>query len=174
MFSSSTFRRASIVTFCRTAMDTLFRSTSDPQKLYQPSACGPPTHRARIGAMTGLFVISSLFVVLAAPSAVADPSGPGRIGPDEADLQFYFDCSEVASLRLLSFDEADVCSRVFMRIKLSFVPGVGLNDYDSLPPREKSAVNIVGYKLYLDWLSKNPVEVEFLKNAPLSPAFAAH
>jgi hypothetical protein len=56
----------------------------------------------------------------------------------------------VATVRPLSFDEASSCSLVLTSIKLSFVYGVGPDDFDQLPPREKAAVNLVGDKRYME------------------------
>jgi hypothetical protein len=107
-------------------------------------------------------------------SAAAEPIQPSTAGPDDVDLRKYRDCSEVAMKRLLSLDEATACARVFMKIKLSFVPGVGLQAYDRLPPKEKAAVNSSGYMRYMEWRAENAARIEALENElPSTSAFAA-
>jgi hypothetical protein len=107
-------------------------------------------------------------------SAVAEPVQPSTAGPDDADLRQYSDCSEAAMKRVLRLDEASACARVFMKIKLSFVRGVGLQAYDRLPPQEKAAVNLAGYRRYLEWRAENAARLEALENElPSTSAFAA-
>ena len=62
-------------------------------------------------------------------------------------------------MQLLSFDKAKSCTRAYMRIKLSFVPGVGFDDFDALSAQEKAAVNSFGYKRYLEWRLRNAAQV---------------
>jgi hypothetical protein len=76
-------------------------------------------------------------------------------------------------LRLLSFDEAATCAGAYMRIKLSFLPGVGLDDFEGLPPQAKAAVNLDAYRRYLEWRLEKPAEVDDLTNAPLSSSTLA-
>lgn len=175
MDCSSTSHRAPIPVPCCAAIEPLHGSAGViPKRRRSYDGC-PQTHPAGFRGAAGLVLVSVLLVAMAAASASADPSRPGDVRPDEADLRYYFDCSKVAATRLLSFEEATGCARTFMRIKLSFVPGVGLDDFDRLPPREKAAVNLVGYRRYMDWVSENAAEVEALRNAPLSSsAFAAN
>jgi hypothetical protein len=173
MICSSTSLGASIPEFCCTAIEARPGSAAEILSVRQSSDGQVQTNPVAIGAATGLFIIAVLLAVMTAASASADPSRPRNVGPDEADLRHYFDCSKVATMRLLSLDEATGCARVFMRIKLSFVPGVGLNDFDRLPLQEKAAVNLVGYRRYVEWLSENSGEVEDLRNAPLSSSTLA-
>jgi predicted ATP-dependent protease len=67
-----------------------------------------------------------------------------------------------AEAGLLGFDEAAFCSTVFMKIKLSFVPDIDLDTFNSLEPAEKSAINRLGYRLYLDWKEANADEFDAL------------
>ena len=173
MVCCSTSPRAPIPLSCRAAIELLPGSAGDiPKRRRSYDGC-PQTHPAGFRGAAGLVIVSELLVALAATSASADPSRSGDVRPDEADLRYYFDCSKVAATRLLSFEEATGCARTFMRIKLSFVPGVGLDDFDRLPPREKAAVNLVGYRRYMDWVSENSAEVEALRNALLSSSTLA-
>ncbi len=169
MIPSATCRRAPVADSFRAASETPAGPASDRLKRCQ--AEGYPQPRSKgFGALMGLVVITLLLVLLVAANSSADPSRPERVGPDEVDLRRHFDCSKLASTRLLSLDEATACSRAFMRIKLAFVPGVGLDDYDRLPPREKAAVNLVGYRRYLEWRSESSAEFEALMHAPPSSA----
>lgn len=100
---------------------------------------------------------SALALVLLA--LVPLPANPeprhGDAEPDAVDLRTYLKCSAAAEGRLLGFDEAALCSTVFMRIKLSFVPDIDLDKFNRLPPKEKSAVDRLGYGRYLDWKQRN-------------------
>ncbi len=94
-------------------------------------------------------------------SANAEPF-PGGSGPDPTDLRTYLECSEASNVRLLGFDEAAFCSTVFLRIKLSFVPDIDLDTFNSLSPTEKSVVDRHSYRLYLDWKEQHADEIDAL------------
>jgi hypothetical protein len=122
-----------------------------------------PPRPARTGLAWGLMGLAAPWVMLAAATAAADPISQQAIGPDDADLRVYLECSRIADERLLAFDEAGICSRVFLRIKLSFVPGMTLDAFDQLSPEKKSAVNTLGYLRYLDWKAANATKIKDLK-----------
>ena len=124
--------------------------------------------------LTGPVVVALLGIALASPSAGADHAGAGPTRPDAADLRHHLDCASRARTRLLDLDEASACARAFMRIKLAFVPGIGLDDYDRLPPREKAAVNLAGYRRYVEWRAGNAAGLDALAKAPPSSAYAGH
>lgn len=110
---------------------------------------------------TSICAFSTLLV--SAAFTFAEPFRQEPEGPTESDLQFYFACSEVATQRVLSFEEATVCGKVFQRIKLSFMPGVDLTDFQELAPAERATVNRVAYSRYLDWSTQHAKEVEELR-----------
>lgn len=175
MISSSRSRRAPIPVSLSTARQTRPRSASDLPERGQPTAGHPQAGPAGPGTVAGLVVIAFLLAMLAAPSQAADPAPPGPVGPDDADLRYVFDCSELARMRSLSFDEAAGCTRAFLRIKLSFVPGIDLGAYDRLPPSERAAVNLLGYRRYVEWRREHAAEVEAPRSAPPSSSrFAAN
>ena len=117
--------------------------------------------------MAGLIVICFLVAILTGGSATAEDSpSENAAGPDKADLVHFLECSETARMHVLSLEEAANCLRTYMRIKLSFVPGVNLDDFESLSPSERAAVNLVGYRRYMEWRSRNAAAVEALATVP--------
>jgi hypothetical protein len=106
--------------------------------------------------------IASALVLLALVPLPASPEPRSGEEPDTADLWTYLECSVAAEVRLLGFDEVILCSTVFMRIKLSFVPDIDLDTFNGLLPMEKSAVDRLGYGRYLDWKHRNAAEIDAL------------
>lgn len=103
-------------------------------------------------------------VLLTGSLAWAEPQARGAVGPADDDLTFYLACSEIATRRPLSFDEAAVCGQVFQRIKLSFVPGVRPADFEQLSPADRAAVNLDGYRRFLDWSAQHAGEIDALRD----------
>ncbi len=87
------------------------------------------------------------------------------LGPDPADLGLHLQCSEAAERRVLSFDEAAACSQAFLRIKLSFVPDVGIDRFQALPTEERAAINLVAYQRYRAWYHQNPAAIAAIRDA---------
>lgn len=175
MFAFSIHRGVSSSVSSRAAaVATMLGSVSElPKRRRSPAFC-PETDLAENGALTAPIVVSFfLLAMLAAASASAEDSRLGHTGPDEADLRYFLECSELAKMHLLSFDEAESCTRAYMKIKLSFVPGVGLDNFDGLSPQEKAAINVVGYRRYMEWRLQNAARVDALTTAPLSAAVFA-
>jgi hypothetical protein len=132
----------------------------------QHPACGAGKGKTWRRRMTALKAGGGLCLLLLSPQvATAETLRPSPGGPDEADLRLYLECSRIAGVQLLGFDDAVFCSRVFMRIKLSFVPGMTLESFDKLTPQEKTAVNTVGYLRYRDWVKANAAWLETLTDA---------
>lgn len=174
MFAFSIHRGVSSSASSRAAaVETLPGSVSElPKRRRSPAFC-PETDLAENGALTAPIVVSFLLAMLAAASASAEDSRLGHTGPDEADLRCFLECSELAKMRVLSFDEAESCTRAYMKIKLSFVPGVGLDDFDGLSPQEKAAINVLGYRRYMEWRLQNAARVDALTTTPLSSSVFA-
>lgn len=103
-------------------------------------------------------------------AAAAEPVSQRQFGLEHADLRVYLDCARSSNERLLGFGEAEICSRVFLRIKLSFVLGMTAEAFDHLPLRTKAEVNTLGYLRYRSWLEENSALVERLTAEPLSVA----
>ena len=118
--------------------------------------------------MMAPIVVTVLIAMLAPAPALAEDLRPGKTGPDDSDLRYYFECSELARIRPLSVGEAASCSRAYMKIKLFFVPGVGLDDFDGLSPQEKAAVNVFGYRRYMAWRMQEAAQVDALTATPPS------
>jgi hypothetical protein len=60
-----------------------------------------------------------------------------------------------------------------MRIKLSFLPGVGFDGFVGLSPEEKAVVNTVGYQRFMEWRLLNTAQVDALTTSPLSSSVFA-
>jgi hypothetical protein len=103
-------------------------------------------------------------VVLLGLAPLPSSSEPleGSLGPDATDVRTYLECSVASEVGLLGFDEAALCSTVFMKIKLSFLPDVDLDTFNTLEPTEKSAFDRLGYRLYLDWKDEHADEIDAL------------
>lgn len=124
-------------------------------------------HNFRIGAVVAA-------VVLTAVQAQADPETLSDLRPAETDLREYLRCSAEAAQRLLGHDEAKACATAYMKVKLSFLPDVSLDEFNRLAPRQKAALNLVAYERYMQWSSRNAAELMALGGAPLSaPTLAA-
>lgn len=80
----------------------------------------------------------------------------------------YFVCSETASIRLMSEDEAAPCILLYTEVKLTFVPDVDLITFLEMPPMERHEVNMVGYAGYVEWRDANPELVDELTDAARS------
>ena len=91
----------------------------------------------------------SAFAVIVAAFALSGAAFAHE--PDAKDLALYATCSSAAESQLLGTHEAALCARVFMRIKLSFLPDVGPEDLANLTSEERARVNRAGYAAYLDW-----------------------
>jgi hypothetical protein len=116
----------------------------------------------------------SAHVTLAAMPGAARAQGTDHLGPAASDLRAHVACSVEAERRVLAPDEAAACSTAYMKVKLSFVPGIGLDEFERLPPREKAAVNLLAYDRYLDWSSRRPAEIAALRaDALRASAFLA-
>ncbi|KAA9010521.1 hypothetical protein [Histidinibacterium aquaticum] len=90
-----------------------------------------------------------LVPVLAACPALADAcAAPPGLGPP---LSTYYACEAAAQTGPLGAETADRCSRVFIAVKLAFVPGVGPADWVGLSGAERAAVNAAGYRAFKDW-----------------------
>ncbi len=71
--------------------------------------------------------------------------------PDQALLAAYETCSGAAEVRLLSISEASLCANTYLRLKLSFLPDVNLEEFRSLPALERWEIQQQGYRALLDW-----------------------
>jgi hypothetical protein len=152
----------------RSAKVKAFSALGQIMDILRNSVATPGTSEAsprlvQRGFAKHLFSLAASLVVLATTTAAADPVSHNAIGPDEADLRVYLECSRSADTSLLAFDEAGICSRVFLRIKLSFVPGMTLDAFDQLSLEEKTAVNTLGYLRYLDWKAANATRLKDLQ-----------
>jgi hypothetical protein len=112
--------------------------------------------------------LKSLLIVMAIATASSIPAqaqdiAPDRERPEISGLQVHFQCSAMATVRMLSFDEAITCGHAFLTVKLSFLPGLGLADYARLPVAERASANRLGYERYLAWSDANPDRVRALK-----------
>jgi PIN domain nuclease of toxin-antitoxin system len=112
--------------------------------------------------------LKCLLTVIAIATASSIPAQaqditPDREGTEMTGLQAHFQCNEMATVRMLTFDEAIACGHAFLKVKLSFLPGLGLGDYARLPVAERASANRLGYERYLAWSDANPDRVRALK-----------
>lgn len=120
-----------------------------------------PSSRQTQGGAGRRSATALVLLALLPLSAQAEPLPVGS-GPDPTDLRTYLECSEASNVQLLGFNEAAFCSTVFMRIKLSFVPDIDLDTFNSLSPTEKTALDRHSYRLYLDWKEQHADEIDAL------------
>lgn len=125
--------------------------------------------RSRLGCTLNIGASLVLLAMTPAPPAAAQYGHQRGPGPDMDDLAYHIACSEAAKSRIQTSDEAAGCARAFLRVELSFIPGIGLHEFASLPPEQRATVNLAGYRLYLDWIRENARQVESLRNALLPP-----
>ena len=76
---------------------------------------------------------------------------PHLVSPDENLLTSYELCSESAEFRVLSRAEAESCSEDYLKLKLSFLPGVELDQFRSLPAAEQWEIQQRAYFALLEW-----------------------
>ena len=125
-----------------------------------------PILAVRIGAVVAA-------TLLAAVPPHADPRAADDLGPAEPDLREYLRCSQEAMQRLLDHDEAEACALAYTKVKLSFLPGVSLDDFNRLAPREKAAMNLVAYERYVRWSARNTAGVAGSGGAAISASTPA-
>ncbi|WP_375690931.1 hypothetical protein [Pseudooceanicola sp. LIPI14-2-Ac024] len=83
--------------------------------------------------------------------------------PDHADLHHYTLCEAIAAVRFLTQAEASHCAAAYTRVKLAFVPGVGIEDLPHLTPGERDLVNRDGYARFRAWRDSNVDLVDAVK-----------
>ena len=116
--------------------------------------------------MRNLLLVGLVPVVLAG-AAVAEDTNAFRI-PDWAstgDLEKerlglyrqHMQCMSAATERMLNSDEAAACSRVFLSLKLSFLPGSDIERFGALSPAARAMGNVKGYNAYRAWLHRRVV-----------------
>lgn len=81
-------------------------------------------------------------------------AGEAPVAPADRDTLHtaYLRCSEAARVRPLSRDEVDVCSAIYLGLKLSFLEGVTLDTYHGLDATSRARANREGYTAYRDWV----------------------
>ncbi|WP_216665242.1 hypothetical protein [Pseudoruegeria sp. HB172150] len=94
-------------------------------------------------------------------------------GPSETELLSYFVCSDMAEAGLLPRDIAAACSITYLKVKLSFLPGVGLDDYLAIDAASRAQVSRAGYDALRDWYRQNPARVDALRERVRAQSVAA-
>lgn len=67
-------------------------------------------------------------------------------------------CGELAAETFLGWDEVNTCSEIYLRLKLSFLNGVTLDRYRTMPVKTKVVTHDKGYSAYLAWLHRQNLE----------------
>jgi hypothetical protein len=115
---------------------------------------------ARLTNLVFLLAIGGLTGPLAAYDG-ADLSRPHWT--DMQELEAYRDelygfhrrCQESATQHVLEIDDAILCARVFLALKLSFLDGSSLARYEGLSAPTRAMANEKGYAAYLAWLHRS-------------------
>ena len=68
----------------------------------------------------------------------------------------YLMCSEAAEVRMLDASEVEVCTALYLEVKLGFVPDVGIHEYQLMSAIERAETNQQGYEGYVAWRASNP------------------
>ena len=66
----------------------------------------------------------------------------------------YLLCSENATKQILSRNEVEACSDLYLAIKLSFLDGVTMDRYFDMPPKTKAVANDKGYASFRAWVHR--------------------
>ena len=78
-------------------------------------------------------------------------AGAGLGEPERGDLESYAECAASAQTHVLDPGTARWCADAYLRIKLSFLPEIGPDQYQALPPHQRARANTADYAAYLDW-----------------------
>ncbi len=77
----------------------------------------------------------------------------------------YFVCADAAADRNLNSSEVLRCAPIYQDVKLEFLPGVELEDFENLSPAERSTVNRHAFLTYRKLRKSNPDLVQRLERA---------
>lgn len=114
--------------------------------------------------MTKVTAIAAALFAVSTLGANAETRALATPAPNATDLQIYAQCSAISLQRALSFDEGAACGRAFMRIKLAFVPDIGLAEFEQLDAGQKAAVNRLGYTRFRTWSETTALKASALHN----------
>lgn len=71
-------------------------------------------------------------------------------------LAEYLTCSSKAAAQVLNQSEVIACMQAYLAVKLSFISGVELGNYQGLPPEKRGEINRRAFKAYRKWKGENP------------------
>lgn len=99
----------------------------------------------------GLWTLAAAFSFAPPDSEKLEIGTQRVILPDKRLLAIHQECSQAAEERLLSMAKAANCSKNYLRLKLSFLPDVGVDDFESLSPIEKRKIQKRAYSAFRAW-----------------------
>lgn len=100
-------------------------------------------------------------------SSVHLATDPGPITEHREHFENYYRCFRRAEVKVLNNTDVVFCSRQYILVKLSFIEGVDLMDFDALPSLDRAKVNTEAYRLFKQWEGQNVEMVELLKGPDL-------
>lgn len=99
----------------------------------------------------GLWTLAAAFS-FAPPDREKPETGTERVTrPDKEFLAIHQECSQAAEKRLLSMAKAENCSKNYLRLKLSFLPDIGVEEFESLSPIERRKIQNRAYSAFRAW-----------------------
>ena len=75
----------------------------------------------------------------------------------------HYRCNIEIEHKRLSISEIQICSDLYTRLKLKFVPNVDLKSFELLDVKKKTSINSAGYLAFKDWEKSNPDIVQQLE-----------
>ncbi|MEM8633005.1 MAG: hypothetical protein AAGF74_17410 [Pseudomonadota bacterium] len=92
----------------------------------------------------------ALLATVACAAVQAEAAEPNE--QDRKTLHAYHEnCMETAKYRFLTHPEWLKCNEAYLKLKLSFVPGIDLDSYQRLPAPARAEANRSGYTGYRVW-----------------------
>ena len=66
----------------------------------------------------------------------------------------HMDCASQATERLMSPGAASDCADIYLRLKLTFLPGVDAEGFKTFSPETRARINRITYVAYRSWLQR--------------------
>ena len=67
----------------------------------------------------------------------------------------HMDCASQATERLMSPGAASDCADIYLRLKLTFLPGVEAEGFKTFSPETRARINRITYMAYRSWLQQH-------------------
>jgi len=101
---------------------------------------------------------TSVNVAMSNPNPCTDAEFGETCIPNQSPLMLteYLACSSKAESQILNQSEAIACLQAYLAVKLSFISGVGLENYPIIPQEQRVEINRRAFKAYRKWRVENP------------------